>query len=611
MKSGLNRTPRRPGRAFLIALALAALRLAAPVTPALAGPEAPPEIAPGVLYEKNVDIPTRDGAFLKANVFRPKAEGRYPVLIGLSAYGKDLATKDMHADAWADMTARIPDLLSKSSGKYHIWELLDPELWVPDGYVLVRVDSRGSGKTPGHLYPFGGQEVLDYVDAIEWAGTQPWSNGKVGMSGISYYSIIQWRVAAEQPPHLAAFIPWEGATEFYRDISRHGGILSNVFANLWWNRQILPVQHGNGASPFKDLDDPSMPIGGAEALAPDQLAASRTNLLDVARAHPLDDETYALGEPDFAKITAPFLSAGNWGGLGLHLRGNVEGFVRSASKEKWLELHGSNHYVPFFSAEGQALQKEFFDHYLKGVDNGWNRRPPVMLNIRHADGSYALRTENEWPLARAEYRKLHLDAAATSLGSAAPPEVASVSYAALEQPVVFRTAPFEVETEITGPLMANLWVSSSTSDMDIFATVQLFDPSGKEVTYEGASEPAVPISQGWQRVSQRALDPAMSTPARPYHSHETAQPLQPGVPVEVQLEIWPTCIVVPKGYVLALRLEGKDFSRSPHGKGVMTGSGPFLHMDPADRPADVFGGTNTIHTGGEYSSYLLVPVIPQ
>ena len=140
---------------------------------------------------------------------------------------------------------------------------------------------------------------------------------------------------------------------------------------------------------------------------------------------------------------------------------------------------------------------------------------------------------------------------------------------------------------------------------------ELLDPDGNEVTFEGASEEAVPITQGRLRVSQRKLVPDKSTPERPYHSHDEAQPLEPGKIYEVQVEIWPTSIVVPRGYTLTLLIEGRDFSRGPGGSGLLTGSGPFLHNDRNDRPIALFGGTNTLHTGGSHESYLLIPVIPR
>ena len=569
------------------------------------------EIAPGVLFEKNVLVPMRDGSSLLANVYRPKEPGTYPVIMSLSAYSKDLHTKAIHGGAWDKMLDRIPGLLDNSSGLYHGWELLDPEVWVPYGYVLVRVDSRGSGKSPGILSPFSVQEIEDYYDAIEWAGVQSWSNAKVGMAGISYYAIIQWPVAALQPPHLTAFIPWEGASDTYRDFTRHGGILNNVFPKLVWARQVGPIQHGNLDTPFMDTDDSSSHIGGTVAMTKAELEANSVFAMNMGALHPLIDEFYQERTADFSKITAPFLSSANWGGLGMHLRGNVEGFLNAASEQKWLEVHGSTHYLPFFSVEGQALQKEFFDHFLKSEDNGWDKRPPILLGIRHPGEKFVPREENEWPLARTEWRKLPLDASAMRLGGEKSTAEASVSYEAPKGEIRFDTQPFEETTEITGPLAANLWVSSSTADMDIFATLQLFDPEGKEVTFEGASEEAVPISQGWLRVSQRKLDPDKSTPERPYHSHDEAQPLEPGKIYEVQVEIWPTSIVVPKGYTLTLLIEGRDFSRGPGGSGLLTGSGPFLHNDRSDRPIALFGGTNTLHTGGNHESYLLIPVIPR
>jgi predicted acyl esterase len=308
---------------------------------------------------------------------------------------------------------------------------------------------------------------------------------------------------------------------------------------------------------------------------------------------------------DFSKITIPLLSGANWGGMGLHSRGNFEDFYRSVSKHKWLQVHGSNHRDPFYQDEGQNLQKEFFDHYLKGKDNGWDKRPPVMLKARHAIGTFKDRTKNESPLAWTVWTKLHLK----KLEASAPSAESQVSYEALGSGVTFRTPPFEKETEITGPVMANLWVSSTTEDMDIFATLQLFTPDNKEVTFEGASEPAVPLTQGWLRVSHRKLDPKLTMLWRPYHAHDEIQKLVPGNVYEVQADLWPTCFVVPKGYTLALKLQGKDFSRSEKG-GLFTESGPFLHNHPKDRLPSIFGGTNIIYGGGKYGPYLQIPLVP-
>jgi predicted acyl esterase len=182
--------------------------------------------------------------------------------------------------------------------------------------------------------------------------------------------------------------------------------------------------------------------------------------------------------------------------------------------------------------------------------------------------------------------------------------------------VTFRTAPFQEETEITGPLAAKLFVSSTTRDADLFLVVQLFDPEGREVTFQGALDPRGPIAQGWLRASHRKLDPERSTPYRPYHTHDELQPLSPHEVYEVDVEIWPTSIVVPPGYTLTLTIQGHDFERPDQVAGVgpwqaFRGSGPFLHNDPWDRRPELYGGRVRVYTGGPTPSSLLVPVVPR
>jgi predicted acyl esterase len=609
-------------KAALFTFALAWLLSGA--APSRAEAAAAVEIRDGVLFEKNVSIPTDDGAFLMSNVFRPKGEGRHPVLVSMSIYGKDIHTRDFNPEVWEEMVEHIPGLCERSSCSYHAWEVPDPEVWVPDGYVLVRVDARGSGKSPGRIDPFTPREIRDLYDAIEWAGTQPWSNGKVGLAGISYYAMIQWGAAALRPPHLAAIAPWEGAVEAYRDVSRHGGIQSNVFPTQWAKRQLIPVQHGNGNSHFRDMDDGG-PVGGPTALSEEELERNRSDMVAAVLARPLDGPWYRERTPSLEQIEVPLLSAANWAGFGLHARGNFTGFVEAGSSEKWLSVHTGDHIAPFYEAQGIALQKQFYDHYLKGEDNGWQERPPVLLEIRRADGTITRRTENEWPLARTEWTRLYLDASSGRLSREPTSPAAEASYEALEDAVVFTTPPLAEETELTGPMAARLYVSSTTEDMDIFATVQAFAPDGTEVTFPGASEPAAPIAQGWLRASHRKLDPERSRPWQPYHTHDEAQKLVPGQIYEVDVEIWPGQVVLPAGYTLALRIEGKDFARPRPGftgwvrdfimddvlhLNIQTGSGFFLHNHPEDRPAEVFSGTNAIHTGGSHPSFLLVPVIP-
>jgi predicted acyl esterase len=238
--------------------------------------------------------------------------------------------------------------------------------------------------------------------------------------------------------------------------------------------------------------------------------------------------------------------------------------------------------------------------------------PPAILNIRHVDGTFVLRREDGWPIPRTRWTKLYLDAGARSLGRD-PAPAASAEYEALGDGVTFRVV-LDEETEITGPSAAKLFVSSSTEDADLFLILRVFDPAGTEVTFQGASDPHTPIAHGWLRGSHRKLDLELTTPYRPYHTHDVREPLVPGLVYELDVEIWPTSIVVPAGYTLALTVKGCDYRYGTSSVTMdwfsMSGVGECKHDDPVDRPEDVFGSRVTLHAGGAHQAYVLLPVIP-
>jgi uncharacterized protein len=318
----------------------------------------------------------------------------------------------------------------------------------------------------------------------------------------------------------------------------------------------------------------------------------------------------------WSKVKVPFLSAANWGGQPLHPRGNFEGFVRAASKQKWLEAHGIEHWTHFYTDYGRKLQLRFFDHFLHGKNNGWDQQAPVQLQVRHVD-RFVERAENEWPLKRTKWTKFFLDPASGGLAGKALTRKSTLAFDAMGDGVTFLTPPLEQETEITGPSAVKLFVSSSTKDADIFVVLRVFTGDLKEVVFQGAIDPHTPIGQGWLRASHRKLDKKLSTPYRPYHTHDKPQPLKKGEVAELDIEIWPTCVVVPAGHRVGLTIRGKDYVYGgPSGgklsnfKNELTGCGPFLHDDPRDRPMDVFGGVTSLHFGGGKQPYLLLPIIP-
>lgn len=572
------------------------------------------EIRDGMRVDWDVPITMADGVTLRADVFRPVAEGRYPVIMTHGPYAKGLTFQEGYPGMWARLSTAYPEVVAGSSNAYQNWETVDPEKWVPDGYVCIRVDSRGAGRSPGHLDIFSPRETQDYYECIEWAGVQPWSNGKVGLLGISYYAVNQWQVAALRPPHLAAICPWEGASDHYREFTHHGGIL-NIFTSVWYPVQVSAVQHGVGERGARNPNT-GEPVAGPETLPADELAAHRTDPVAELRAHPYDGEYYRDRSATLEDITVPVLSAANWG-HDLHTRGSFEGYRRVSSDRKWLEVHGLEHFTEFYTDYGVALQKRFFGHFLKGADTGWDRQPPVQLNVRHVDGGFERRPEQEWPLARTSWTRLYLDNGNAALTAEPPTGTTAADFEALGDGLTFTTEPFAEETEITGPAAARLFASSSTTDADLFLTLRVLDPAGKDVTFITALDPAGVVGAGWLRASHRATDPERSLPYRPWHPHDRAEPLTPGETVPLDIEIWPTSVVVPAGYRVALTVQGRDFEFPGDGPwpdtyGIpMRGHGMFVHTDPDDRPADVFGGTTTLVSGPDQQSYLLLPVIPR
>ncbi|MGN7300194.1 CocE/NonD family hydrolase [Ferdinandcohnia sp. SAFN-114] len=559
----------------------------------------------------DVEIPMSDGSIVRADIYAPVEEGQYPVIMTYGPYAKGLPFQEGYPWQWERMTEEHPEIPEGSTNKYQTWEAVDPEKWVPYGYICIRVDSRGTGTSPGYLNPFSKRETQDFYECIEWAGVQPWSNGKVGLNGISYYGMNQWQVAALQPPHLVAICPWEGASDFYRDATHHGGIAS-AFWSTWYGPQVLKVQNGVGKNGSINPNTGKF-IAGPETLSDEELAKNRIDIDHEIYSNTLATDPYYLErQVDWSKVTVPILSAGNWGGLGLHLRGNVEGYVQAASKEKWLEIHGLEHWTHFYTDYGRNLQRQFFDYYLKGEDNGWNELPPVLLQVRGLDG-FVNRQEEAWPLPKTEWTRLYIDTNNLSLSK--QPIDGHIEYDTFSEGVTFLTPTYEVEMEITGPVSAKLFVSSSTEDTDVFLTIRLFDPTGKEVLFSGAQDPKTPITQGWLRASHRKLDLEKSTEYRPFHPHNEVQPLIPNEIYELDIELWPTSIVIPKGYRLGLTVGGSDYSHDEDGTmyhtRLMTGSGAFWHDDPRDRPEEVFRSKVTIHTSSGKPSYLLVPVIPK
>ncbi len=306
--------------------------------------------------------------------------------------------------------------------------------------------------------------------------------------------------------------------------------------------------------------------------------------------------------PDLSRISVPVLSAGNWGGPGVHMRGNIEGFMGIASRTSGFRCMSERTGTASTFPNMSPFSGDSSIHFLKGDDNGWRNEPRVQLAIRGPKDA-PFRMENEFPLARTQWTKFFLDTGPSSIGTERPADARTATYDATGDGITFKTAPFERDTEFTGFVTAHLFVSSSTTDMDIFAILRIFDPEGREVIFVGAHEPT-PVTRGWLRASHRKLDPERTLPYRVFHAHDEIQKLTPQQIYELDVEIWPTCMVFPKGYHMALTLMGRDFE-------FPNTPGRLLHNHPLDRTRDEFGGSNSVLTGGQHASYLLMPLIPR
>ena len=529
-------------------------------------------LADQIIIERDQAVTVRDGTRLSANVFRPKASGRFPIVMAFTAYDKDKGP-DEYPEILEFGLRDDFDLGQFFVSPWTTWEAPDPAFWVPLGYAVVYVDARGYASSGGKPSVLSVQDGQDFFDAIEWAGTRDWSNGNVGLNGVSYLAISQWVAASANPPHLKAIVPWEGQSDSFREVLYHGGIPETAFTRFWLEK----LRSGARSSPVP----PAFVF---------EFVHKRPRWFKFLQG--------LLQDPsgiDLPRIEVPALICGSWSDHGLHTRGSFEGFKTISTDQKWLFTHGRPKWSTYYSEEALSAQKDFFDHFLKGMDNGMADRRPVRLEIRESLNTYQVRNEDGWPLARTEYRALHLDAGTGALARNPPPAAGATSYDPLTGSADFHLT-FDRDTELSGNMKLKLWVSTSDGDdMDLFIGVRKFDAHGEEVHfYAKTGYTKGPAAMGWLRVSQRGLDPERSQPWQPVLAHERAQFIGENETVPVEVEILPSSTLFRAGERLTLTIKGRDLFEHP----------TLAHGHVVNR------GTHTIYTGGEHDSHLLVPVIP-
>ncbi len=532
-------------------------------------PLPPPDYASweedGLLIERNVAVPMRDGVRILVDIYRPadRPEADLPILLGWSPYGKH----GLSASLWP--ASGVED---GWMSRFTAFEAPDPMFWCPRGYAVVFADPRGAWLSEGDLRHNGVGEGEDCYDCIEFLAALEWTNGKVGMTGVSYLAAIQYLVASLKPPHLAALNPWEGFSDWYREFAYHGGIRETGF-----------VPRGS--------DNLRFSLGRTED--------TNANV----QAHPLHDAYWRSKEVEIEAIDIPAYVVASWSDQGLHTRGTIEAWRRMASKQKWLEIHGDKKWANYYRPESRAKQAAFFDQFLKGEDRGVDSWPRVAIEVRETAHERAARAESEWPPARTEYRPFHLDAAKGAMAVDPAMAEAVVSYDPCDEAGEARfDFRFAEDTELTGHAALRLWVEAEGSDdMDLFVALQKLDRDGQPVGFHFyAFYDNGPVALGWLRASHRELDEARSTPWRPVHRHEREQRLKPGEVVPVDIELWPFSTLFRAGESLRVLVKGMDIYRDA------LPNLPFArHEDLRNK------GRHAIHTGGRYDSCLLAPVIPR
>ncbi len=512
------------------------------------------DAAADIVCEQDVAVTLRDGTTIYCDIYRPKDSGPVPVIVSWSAYGK------RPGDAMSQWV--IPGVPLGTVSTMAKFESADPAYWCRIGYAVANVDPRGVGYSEGDIELFGPQDAQDGYDFVEWVASRPWCTGKVGMAGNSMVAMTQLRIAAQQPPHLAAIAPWEASSDMYRDLLLEGGIPALTF-----NEFIVGSLSGQGL-----VDD----------------------LVANALRYPLMHPYWQSKIPDFTKVTVPAYVAVGWSHI--HLRGTMNAWRRIASPDKWLRCYREHEWPVFYVRESVADLTAFFDRYLRDIHNGWELTPRVQLDVMDAyDVDYQTsRPETAFPIERTEYRRIYLDTKVRALVENPPSASASASYDPQTEALVF-DLEFTDETELSGYLLLHLWVEADGhDDMDLFVTVKKADADGGLVPWSILGQPH-PGAWGKMRVSHRALDPALSTEFNPVQSHVAEEKLRPGQVVPVDIEIVASSRVWHQGERLRLEIAGRYIRGD--------------WFEPLSWETDN-SGRHVVHTGGDYDSYLQIPVIP-
>jgi uncharacterized protein len=539
------------------------------------------------LQPREVKIRVHDGVEIAVALYMPAGQGPFPVLFAPSPYRYD-----------NNSLPASPQFLWRETGPI--------EMYVARGYVYANMDVRGNGKSGGTFRLLDRNEQKDLYDVIEWLGHQPWSSGKVGGIGQSYFCMSQWWMAIQRPPSLKCIAAFDGMNDLYRASVYQGGMLGDFFGSYWWNQNRIINRHpANGQHPREQECD--------------------LNLL--IQQHPTYDDFWRerCAAERLSEIEVPLYSVGVWGKVDLHTRGNINGFRHARGPKKLKMIGPINAFVAnkeFASPEmHERVLLPFYDHYLKGQQTAYLSRPTVEYFVRGAD---AVRTAESWPPPGVRYVTWNLSGQKSgsvsslndgSLIRGQPQGEPTVSYSypnpgwmmgvvgfgpnnapdPARRVLTFATAPLERDLEIAGPIKLTLYGSSTRQDMDFFVKLSEQMPQSGEDRAKDLNPAYFWITKGWLRASHRALDPAKSTEMEPYHAHTQTEPIEPGKVYRFDISIEPMAHRFKKGSRVRLEIVNGD--------SVVTDVLWTHYYIPSKI------GTDTIHHSAEHPSALTLPVM--
>ncbi|MFJ3036144.1 CocE/NonD family hydrolase [Curtobacterium pusillum] len=527
------------------------------------------------VFDKDVAMQLRDGTTIHLDVFRPAGTEPVPVIVAWSPYGKAQGTSVSVMGVFG-----LVGLPNNTVSGLEKFEAADPAYWVEHGYAICNVDHRGIDQSEGDSVLWDRQDGRDAYDVIEWLAEQEWCDGKVAMSGTSYLAVSQWFTAAEQPPHLVAINPWEGVSDVYRDLVMRGGMPDTGFAQQ--------LQDGSFFGRNRKED-----------------------ILSEVDAYPLMTELWEHKIPEFDRITVPAYVVASYSNT-LHTAGTFRAWRRIASQDKWLRIHNTQEWPDYYDEANVEDLRRFFDHVVKGVDNGWETTPTVRYSILDLEGGDEVAVPaDSFPPASVTSTKYYLDARTRSLSTAAPETGAEATYRVDANPdaVSFLTR-LDEETVLVGYPKAHLFVEArDADDMDLFVLVQKLDRWGTplqaftvpnqsaiahDLTDHGATILRYKGSDGRLRVSARHLDEALTTDDVPAHTFDRVEKLSPGEVAEVEIDLFPVGLRFHAGEQLRFVVSSRNLLGT-----LMPAIREYIGAN---------AGTHVVHTGGEHASYLQLPV---